>query len=59
VILQLGGDEQQTSTLRFIEGFGFAEIASDLKKKEGDVRVILHGALAQLRHIPEREEKRS
>ncbi len=34
-------------------------MASDLKKKEGDVRVITGGALAQLRDILEREAKQS
>jgi DNA-directed RNA polymerase specialized sigma24 family protein len=41
--LQLGGDEQQVVMLRFMEGFEFAEIASLLKKKEGNVRVISTG----------------
>lgn len=52
-ILQLGRDEQQVVILRFIEGFEFAEIASLLGKKEGNVRVILHRALVKLRHILE------
>jgi RNA polymerase sigma factor (sigma-70 family) len=54
-ILQLGSDEQQVVILRFIEGFEFAEIASHLKKKEGNVRVILHRALVKLRNILEKE----
>jgi RNA polymerase sigma-70 factor (ECF subfamily) len=54
-ILQLGGDEQQVVMLRFIEGFEFAEIASLLKKREGNIRVILHRALAKLRNILEKE----
>jgi len=58
-ILQLGGDEQQVVILRFIEGFEFAEIASVLKKKEGNVRVILHRALVKLRNILEKEGKES
>ena len=58
-ILQLGGDEQQVVILRFIEGFEFAEIASVLKKKEGNVRVILHRALVKLRNILEKERKQS
>jgi len=56
-ILKLGGDEQQVVILRFIEGFEFAEIASVLKKKEGNVRVILHRALVKLRNILEKDEK--
>jgi len=54
-ILQLGGDEQQVVILRFMEGFEFAEIASHLKKKEGNVSVILHRALVKLRNILEKE----
>jgi RNA polymerase sigma factor (sigma-70 family) len=54
-ILQLGGDEQQVVMLRFIEGFEFTEIASLLKKKEGNIRVILHRALVKLRKILEKE----
>ena len=56
-ILQLGSDEQQVVILRFIEGFEFAEIASVLKKNEGNVRVILHRALVKLRNILEKDEK--
>jgi RNA polymerase sigma-70 factor (ECF subfamily) len=58
-ILQLGNDEQQVIILRFIEGFEFTEIASVLKKKEGNIRVILHRALVKLRNILEKEEKQS
>jgi len=59
-ILQLGGDEQQVVILRFMEGFEFSEIASVLKKKEGNVRVILHRALVKLRNnILEKERKQS
>jgi RNA polymerase sigma-70 factor (ECF subfamily) len=52
-ILQLGGDEQKVVILRFMEGFEFAEIAFLMKKKEGNVRVILHRALVKLRNILE------
>jgi len=52
-LLQLSGDEQQVVILRLMEGFEFAEIASLLKKKEGNVRVILHRALVKLRNILE------
>jgi RNA polymerase sigma-70 factor (ECF subfamily) len=58
-ILQLGSDEQHVVILRFIEGFEFAEIASLLRKKEGNVRVILHRALVKLRNILEKEQKQS
>jgi RNA polymerase sigma-70 factor (ECF subfamily) len=58
-ILQLGDDEQQVVILRLIEGFEFTEIASLLKKKEGNIRVILHRALVKLRSILEKEEGQS
>ena len=54
-ILQLGGDEQRVVILRFMEGFEFGEIASLLRKKEGNIRVILHRALVKLRNILEKE----
>jgi len=56
-ILELSSDEQQVVILRFIEGFQFSEIASVLKKKEGNVRVILHRALVRLRTILENDKK--
>jgi RNA polymerase sigma-70 factor (ECF subfamily) len=56
-ILQLRGDEQQVVILRLIEGFEFTEIASLLRKKEGNIRVILHRALVKLRNILEKEER--
>jgi RNA polymerase sigma-70 factor (ECF subfamily) len=58
-ILQLSGNEQQVVILRFIEGFEFAEIASLLKKREGNIRVILHRALIKLRNILEKEKTQS
>jgi len=58
-ILQLGNDEQQVVILRFMGGFEFAEIASLMKKKEGNIRVILHRALVKLRSILEQERKQS
>jgi RNA polymerase sigma-70 factor (ECF subfamily) len=58
-ISQLGGEEQQVVILRFIEGFEFAEIASLLEKKEGNIRVILHRALVKLRNILEKEKTQS
>ncbi len=58
-ILQLSSDEQQVVILRFMEGFEFSEIASVMKKREGNIRVILHRALVKLRSILERERKQS
>lgn len=54
-ILKLHGDQQQVVLLRFIEGFGYKEIAPLFGKSEGAVRVILHRALVKLRHILEEE----
>jgi RNA polymerase sigma-70 factor (ECF subfamily) len=59
VILRLSGDEQQVVVLRFMEGFEFREIASVMKKKEGNVRVILHRAMVKLRKILEEEKSGS
>ena len=56
-ILKLRSDEQQVVILRFIEGFEFVEIASVLKKKEGNIRVILHRALVKLRNILEKDKE--
>jgi RNA polymerase sigma factor (sigma-70 family) len=57
-ISELSSDEQQVVILRFTEGFQFSEIASVLKKKEGNVRVILHRALVKLRNILEKDKER-
>ena len=54
-ILQLRGDEQQVVIMRFMEGFEYAEIASEMNKKEGNIRVIVHRALLKLRAILENE----
>ena len=56
-ISELSSDEQRVVILRFTEGFQFSEIASVLKKREGNVRVILHRALVKLRNILEKDEK--
>ena len=56
-IVQLRGDEQQVVILRFIEGLEYSEIASLLKKSEGNVRVILHRALVKLRKIAAQAEE--
>jgi RNA polymerase sigma-70 factor (ECF subfamily) len=54
-ILQLPKDQQHVVLLRFVEGFGNAEIASILGKSEGAIRVILHRGLVALRYILEKE----
>ena len=54
-MLQLRGDEQQVVIMRFMEGFEYSEIASEMNKKEGNIRVILHRALVKLRTILESE----
>ena len=54
-IQKLRGEQQQVVLLRFIEGFGYEEIAALMGKREGTIRVIQHRALAKLRHILEKE----
>jgi len=54
-ILQLRSDEQQVVIMRFMEGFEYAEIASEMNKREGNIRVILHRALLKLRAILENQ----
>ncbi len=50
-ILQLGPEQQQVITMHFFEGFKYDEIAASLGKSEGNVRVIQHRALQQLRGV--------
>ncbi|MFC1902407.1 RNA polymerase sigma factor [Chloroflexota bacterium] len=56
VILQLPEDQQQVIIMSFIEDFTYAEIASSLGKREGNIRVILHRALKKMRSILEPEK---
>lgn len=58
-ILQLKPDQQQVIVLRFVEQFEYAEVAAALGKSEGNIRVIQHRALAELRRLlaPEVREK--
>ena len=48
-ILRLSSDQQQVITMRFLEDFDYREIAAAMGKSEGNVRVIHHRALQQLR----------
>jgi RNA polymerase sigma-70 factor (ECF subfamily) len=48
-ILRLKPDYQRVIVLRFVEGFGYDAIAAILGKTEGNVRMIQHRALAELR----------
>ncbi len=54
-ILQLKPEQQQVIVMRFLEHFNYAEIAAALGKSEGNVRVIQHRALAELRRRLRRE----
>ncbi len=54
-ILQLRPEQQQVIAMRFLEHFDYAEIAATLGKSEGNVRVIQHRALAELRRRLRRE----
>lgn len=50
-ILKLRPEQQQVVLMRFIEQMEYPEIAAALGKSEGNVRVILHRALLQLRQL--------
>lgn len=50
-ILKLPSDQQQVIIMSFIEGFTYSEIASVLRKKEGNIRVILHRGLKKMRQL--------
>lgn len=50
-ILRLKPEQQQVIVMRFVEHFEYADIASALGKSEGNVRVIQHRALAELRRL--------
>lgn len=54
-ILLLRPDQQRVITMRFIEHFGYSEIAAIMGKSEGAVRVLQHRALAELRRMLVRE----
>lgn len=56
-ILRLKPEQQQVVTLRFLEHFDYADIAATLGKSEGNVRVIQHRALSELRHLLAEEVK--
>lgn len=50
-ITRLAPDRRQVITLRFIEDFSVRETAEALGKTEGNVRVLQHRALADLRRL--------
>jgi len=50
-ILHLKPDQQQVIILRFVENFEYGAIAAVLGKSEGNIRVIQHRALAELRRL--------
>jgi RNA polymerase sigma-70 factor (ECF subfamily) len=54
-VLRLKREQQQVIMMRFIEQLGYADIAAALGKSEGNVRVIQHRALAELRRLLQRE----
>jgi len=54
-ILRLKPEQQQIVTMRFLESFDYGTIAAAVGKTEGNVRVILHRALSELRRLLERE----
>jgi RNA polymerase sigma-70 factor (ECF subfamily) len=50
-ILRLKPDQQQVIVLRFVEHFDYADVAATMGKSEGNIRVIQHRALAELRRL--------
>lgn len=50
-ILRLKPEQQQVVMMRFVEHFEFSAIAAALGKNEGNVRVIQHRALNELRRL--------
>ncbi len=50
-VLQLRPEQQYVVTMRFLEDFEYATIARVLGKSEGNVRVIQHRALNELRRL--------
>lgn len=54
-VLRLKPDQQQVITMRFFEGLDYADIAAALGKKEGNIRVIQHRAIAELHRLLARE----
>jgi len=56
-VLRLKPEQRQVVLLRFVEDFSHADIAAAMGKSEGNVRVILHRALGELRRLLTREVK--
>jgi RNA polymerase sigma-70 factor (ECF subfamily) len=54
-IAQLNPDQQQVLTLRFLEDLAPQEVSATLGKSQGNVRVIQHRALRELRRLMEEE----
>jgi RNA polymerase sigma-70 factor (ECF subfamily) len=54
-ILRLKPEQQQVVIMRFVEGLPYAEIAAALGKGEGNVRVVQHRALHELRRLLARQ----
>ena len=50
-ILRLNPEQQQVIVLRFVENFEYSVIAAVLGKSEGNIRVIQHRALRELRRL--------
>ncbi|HLZ68269.1 MAG TPA: sigma-70 family RNA polymerase sigma factor [Dehalococcoidia bacterium] len=54
-VLRLKPEQQHVVTMRFLENFDYATIAGALGKSEGNVRVIQHRALNELRRLLRQE----
>lgn len=57
-ILNLKPEQQQVIVMRFVENFASKEIAAMLNKSHGNIRVIQHRALTELRRNLEGDEVR-
>ena len=57
-ITKLKPDQQHVITMRFLEHFDYATVAAVLGKGEGNIRVIQHRALQELRRLLAAEEQR-
>lgn len=58
LMLGLKAEYQQVLAMRFLENLEYREIAAALGKSEGNVRVMQHRALQQLRRLVQADEKR-
>ena len=56
---RLKPEQQMVLSMRFLEDFEYSDIGAALGKSEGNVRVIQHRALHELRRLMESEDGRA